>query len=271
MSDRAAAATGMSLNDIQKRVPPWARATVLSGMCGSHVHGTWIPPTDPEGTDDVDVFSVIIHPRNHYLGLPYFLHDRQSFQTHGEGLDIAVFEGVHYVNLCAKGNPNVNLWLWLQPHEYFSRAAAGDILIAARNAFLSKRMFLAFAGYAYAQLKRMTHGERMGYMGAKRKQLFNEKGFDTKNAAHCLRLFYTAIILLQTGLLIPKLNGYPLETVLAVKKGLKPIGEVERLATDLDAEFKALVQRRGNDFPDRPDPDTINNIVRDILETSWSI
>src|SRR5438876_797218 len=120
MADRAQAAIGVSLNDIQKRVPPWARATVLTGMCGSHVHGTWIPPEDASGTDDIDVFSVIVHPREHYLGLGYFRREFQSYQTHGEGLDIAVFEAVHYIDLLTKGNPNVNLYLWLQPYEYFN-------------------------------------------------------------------------------------------------------------------------------------------------------
>lgn len=58
MGDRAQAAVGATLNDIQKRLPPWARATILSGLCGSHVHGTWLPPDDPNATDDVGEWGV---------------------------------------------------------------------------------------------------------------------------------------------------------------------------------------------------------------------
>jgi len=272
MSDRAVAAVGVTLNDIHKRLPPWARATVLAGMCGSHVHGTWIPPEDPSGTDDVDVFSVIVHPRPHYMGLDYFRRAEQSYQTHGEGLDIAVFEAVHYIDLLSKGNPNVNLYLWLEPHEYFARAAAGEVLIAARDAFISEKMFASFGGYAYAQLKRMTHGERMGYMGEKRKALFDERGYDTKNAAHCVRLFYTALRLARTGKLVPKLEGDELAMVLSIKTGTASLNFVEQLATNLDAEFRAAVQvcMLAHRFPPRPDPDVMNRIVRDVLETQWS-
>jgi len=270
MGDRAVAAVGVTLNDIQKRVPPWARATVLSGMCGSHVHGTWLPPEDPNSTDDVDVFQVIVHPRTHYLGLPYFRHEHQSYQTHGEGLDVAVFEAIHYIDLLVKGNPNVNLYLWLEPHEYFARAAAGDILVSAREAFVSERMFVSFGGYAYGQLKRMTHGERMGYMGDKRKQLFAERGYDTKNAAHCVRLFYTGITLVRTGELVPKLSGGELDDVLAIKRGEWNVGEVERLATNLDAEFRAAVIQGRCRFRRSPDMDVVNQIVRDVLEIQWA-
>jgi uncharacterized protein len=272
MVDRAQAAVGVTLNDIQKRLPPWAKRTILAGMCGSHVHGTWIPPEDPSGTDDVDVFSVIVHPRVHYLGLPYFRHESQSYQTHGEGLDIAVFEAVHYIDLLAKGNPNVNLYLWLQPHEYFARSPGGEILIASREAFLSEKMFAAFGGYAYAQLKRMTHGERMGYMGEKRKALFNQHGYDTKNAAHCIRLFYTGIRLVDTGQLTPKLEGQELDAVLCIKRGENSLRDVETLANGLDVRFRESVvnARAAHRFPSQADPVVIDRLCRDVLETQWT-
>jgi len=272
MADRAVVAIGVTLNDIQKRLPPWARSTVLTGMCGSHVHDTWIPPDDPSGTDDVDVFSVVVHPRAHYLGLDYFNRVNQSYQTHGESLDIAVFEAVHYISLLAKGNPNVNLYLWLEPHEYFARTEAGELLIDHRDAFISERMFLSFGGYAYAQLKRMTHGERMGYMGEKRKALFAERGYDTKNAAHCIRLFYTGLRLVNTGRLAPKLTGSDREDVLSIKHGLWGLPLVEELANNLDAEFRAAVTaaRAAHRFPLAPDPAVVNRIVRDLLILQWT-
>ena len=271
MTDRAEAAVGVTLNDIQKRLPPWAKNTILAGMCGSHVHGTWLPPDDPNATDDVDVFSVIVHPKAHYLGLPYYHRANQSYQTHGENLDIAVFEAVHYISLLAKGNPNVNMHLWLEPHEYFARSAAGEILIATRENFISEQMFVSFGGYAYGQLKRMTHGERMGYMGAKRKELFEERGFDTKNAAHCVRLFYMGLHFVRTHELQPKLDNGELDVVLAIKKGEMGLAEVEARANALDAEFRAAVQqaRESGRFRHHPNPVTVDQIVRDVLETQW--
>jgi predicted nucleotidyltransferase len=252
---------------IDKRLPVWARRVVMSGMCGSHVHGTFIPSADKHGTDDVDVFQVIAHPKKHYLGLPYYRHSLEAFQTHGESLDIVVHELAKYVYLCAQGNPNVNTYLWLEPVEYFSITPPGDLLLAHREIFLSRRMFVAFGGYAYAQLKKMAAGVRLGYMGEKRKQLMGEYGYDIKNAAHCIRLFITGIRLAKENRLVVKLAGEELERVLSVKRGEHTAGSVERMATELDAEFRAA--RASSTLPEQVSPDAVDRLLRQALEAHW--
>lgn len=252
---------------INKRLPVWARRVVLSGMCGSHVHGTFIPSADKHGTDDVDVFQVIAHPRNHYMGLPYYRRSLEAFQTHGESLDIVVHELAKYVYLCSQGNPNVNTYLWLEPVEYFSITAPGDLLLAHRDVFLSRRMFVAFGGYAYAQLKKMAAGVRLGYMGEKRKQLMGEYGYDIKNAAHCIRLFITGIRLAKEGRLVVKLAGDDLDRVLAVKRGEHTSGTVERMANELDAEFRAA--RADSVLPEQASPEAVDRLLRLALEVHW--
>ena len=252
---------------INKRLPPWARRVVLSGLCGSHVHGTFIPSEDKHGTDDQDVFQVIAHPKTHYLGLPYYRRSQETYQTHGESLDIVVHELVKFVYLCAQGNPNVNTYLWLEPVEYFSIGPAGELLLAHRDVFLSKRMFVAFGGYAYAQLKKMAAGVRLGYMGEKRKDLMAEYGYDIKNAAHCLRLFLTGIRLAHTNVLRVKLEGNELAEVLAVKRGEWTAGQVERRATELDAEFRAAT--KASQLPREVNAEAIDRLLRTALEIHW--
>jgi len=252
---------------INKRLPVWARRVVFSGMCGSHVHGTFIPSADKHGTDDVDVFQVIAHPKVHYLGLPYYRRSLEAYQTHGESLDIVVHELAKYIYLCSQGNPNVNTYLWLEPVEYFSIALPGELLLAHREVFLSRRMFVAFGGYAYAQLKKMAAGVRLGYMGEKRKQLMGEYGYDIKNAAHCIRLFITGIRLAKENRLVVRLAGDDLERVLRVKRGEHSAAEVERMATDLDAEFRAA--RIGSALPEQASPEAVDRLLRRTLEAHW--
>lgn len=252
---------------INSRLPAWARRLVLSGLCGSHVHGTFIPSDQPHSTDDQDVFQIIAHPRSHYLGLGYYKHALDGYQTHGEALDIVVHELAKFVSLCAAGNPNVNTHLWLEPQEYFSRTDSGNVLLAHREVFVSKRMFPAFGGYAYGQLKKMTAGERLGYMGTKRKQLLEQYGYDIKNAAHCLRLFITGIALARTGTLPVKLTGQHLEWVLAVKRGEWSVGMVERYAQSLEQEFRAAC--KVSTLPDAPEADLVDRTLRRALEAHW--
>jgi predicted nucleotidyltransferase len=252
---------------IDKRLPVWARRVVMSGMCGSHVHGTFIPSTDKHGTDDVDVFQIIAHPKKHYLGLPYYRRSQEAYQTHGESLDIVVHELAKYVYLCSQGNPNVNTYLWLEPVEYFSITPPGDLLLAHREVFLSRRMFVAFGGYAYAQLKKMVAGVRLGYMGEKRKQLMGEYGYDIKNAAHCIRLFITGIRLAKENRLVVKLQGDELERVLSVKRGEHSAAAVERMAMELDAEFRAA--RASSILPEQASPEAVDRLLRHALESHW--
>lgn len=252
---------------MQDRVPTWARGVVMAGLRGSHVHGTYIAPEEEHGTDDTDTFQVIAHPRSHYVGLDYYLHRHEVWDSNGVDLDILVYELVKFIALLAKGNPNVNLYLWLQPDEYLARSAAGDLLISERDAFVTRAMFPAFGGYAFGQLKRMTHGEKLGYMGAKRKLLMDEYGYDIKNASHCVRLFYTAIHLALTGQLLVRLSGEPQNTVLDIKRGKWSLAQVEKLADDLDQEFAAA--RAVSRIAEEPDPTRINSIVRRALERHW--
>src|SRR5947208_1501122 len=97
-----------------------------------------------------------------------------------------------FIGLPCQQNPNVLSLLWLQPEHYIHVSPLGAQLLEARTLFRQRqRAFDAFAGYAYGQLKRMTHfGEFKGYMGAKRKTLAEKYGFDAKCAGHLLRLLH---------------------------------------------------------------------------------
>src|SRR3990167_4507437 len=61
------------LREIIARSPKWARQLILSGYRGSHAHGTCIPPNDPHGTDDIDVFGVFGREDQYYHGVSGYL------------------------------------------------------------------------------------------------------------------------------------------------------------------------------------------------------
>ena len=63
-------------------------------------------------------------------------------------------------------------------------------------------MYYTFLGYAISQMKKMSGGSYMGYMGTKRKQLFDKFGYDPKNAAHMIRLLRMGNEFLRTGELV---------------------------------------------------------------------
>ncbi len=61
-------------------------------------------------------------------------------------------------------------------------------------------------------------GENVGYLGDKRKKLVLEKGYDSKNAAHCIRLLRMCKEFLATGVLL--VNRPDSSELLEIKRGL---------------------------------------------------
>lgn len=147
---------------------------ILLGYAGSVAHGTY----EPGVTDDKDVLGVAFGERSCYLGLSRWEGDQKK---RGEW-DIVIYEIRKYVHLLLKSNPNVMSLLWLPENLLLIETGEGQELRANRELFVSKRIYHSFTGYAYGQLKRMTHfgDERFktAYMGEKRKALVEQHGYD---------------------------------------------------------------------------------------------
>jgi hypothetical protein len=118
---------------------------------GSHSHGTYIPPAEPDAIDDVDLMGFLVPPLEYHLGLPRWQHWTWQF----EELDVVIYSLEKAFRLLLKSNPNIVGLLWLRDQEYIHRHALFAKLIAARGIFSSRVAAQAFAGYAMDQLKKM--------------------------------------------------------------------------------------------------------------------
>ena len=168
---------------------------ILLGYRGSIAHGMYSNPEDPNSIDDKDLMGVCFGPANTYFGDAKFEQKEAVY----EEWDSVVYECRKMIRLLKNSNPNVLSLLWLKENHYVFKTDAGQELIDYRNLFTSKRIYKAFTGYAYGQLKRMTHLAFEGYMGDKRKGLVQKHGYDTKNASHLIRLLKMGIEFLNEG------------------------------------------------------------------------
>ena len=253
---------------LNERSPVWARNPIISGYRGSHAHGTYIPPEEPRGTDDIDLFGIVVRNPDYYLGLDGYQPERKgTFTCAGETLDIETHEIRKLCHLLMKGNPNVHQHLWLKPEHYLVITRPGRILIEHRQEFLSRRLFESFAGYAYAQLKRMEKFEKRGYMGTKREAIVKELGYDIKNAAHCIRLLYGAIYLARNNTIQVFLEGDAEHHVKSIKRGEWTLDAIKRQAERLFNTFDT--EKTRSTLPDQIKRTNINSIVRTIIETHW--
>ena len=228
---------------------------ILLGYRGSIAHGMYVPNTDPNSIDDVDLMGVCVPPLDHYFGLKEY-GSRGTREITVEPFDVVIYEARKMIGLLANGNPNVLSLLWLEPDKYIKKTAAGQLLIDSRDLFIGKHMYNSFVGYAHGQMERMTRHEYKGYMGEKRKRLVEKFGYDTKNAAHLIRLLRMGIEALKIGEL--HVFRSDAEELLTIKRGALSLEEVKCMADALFEECRAA--KDACTLPDAPDRDEVNRL-----------
>jgi predicted nucleotidyltransferase len=208
----------------------WA---ILTAWRGSVAHNMYVPGSDPGGIDDKDLMAVCVPPPDHYFGLAEF-GSRGTIEIKEGEWDIVAYEARKMMRLLRNGNPNALSVLWTRPEHRVRVTPAGQLLLDHRDVFTGKHVYQSFVGYAREQLKRMTHLAFQGYMGEKRKRLVEKHGYDTKNAAHLIRLLRMGIEFLRDGVL--NVFREDAEELLRIKKGE---WSLERVKKEADGLFLA--------------------------------
>lgn len=235
---------------------------LLAGFRGSIAHGTHVPSTDPDSIDDVDWLAVKVCPLDFYYGIGKPEKDTEEVFAGDD--DIVVYELVKFCRLMRACNPNVIATLWAPEHLCAISANGGELLVAIREAFLSKRLYAPFIGYARSQLQRMTGfgNEKQQYKGAKRRELIERFGYDCKNAAHLIRILRMGIEALDGGGL--RIERPDAEQLIEIKTGKWKLEQVQQEA----ARLFELAERARNEskLAEEPDHALIDSIIRRILE-----
>jgi hypothetical protein len=265
---------------------------------GSKSHNTYIPKTDPDSVDDVDMMGVIVPPPEYTIGLETFEH--WTFKH--EELDVVFYSLEKFIGLLVKSNPNVLGTLWMQDDHFIVTTPIWELIRLRKHVFATKAAFGAFAGYASGQLQRMTSyspeiqaeidqleadlaavgwklqdimdkrslpmpkglapdranekAERLrhlrakyhsAYMGEKRRKLVVQHGYDTKNAAHLVRLLRMCIEFLNTGTM-NVWRTWDADEIKAIKQGALTLDQVKAMAEQLFEDAK--VARDNSSLPE---------------------
>ena len=251
-------------NDILTSDPGLCDWSILAGYRGSIAHGMYVPQENPTSVDDKDLMAVCVPPPDCYVGLNDYGSRGTKEIKRGEW-DVVIYELKKFMLMLQQGNPNVLGMLWLGENYYTHMTEQGRMLIRRRNLFVGRHVYNSFAGYAHGQLHRMTHAACEGYMGEKRKKLVELFGYDTKNAAHLIRLLRMAIEFLKDGELY--VLRQDAQQLLEIKRGEWTL---EQVKAEADRLFKLTDQAYvESKLPAAPQKEAISALCQDIILDTW--
>jgi hypothetical protein len=165
---------------------PHGSRQILRCVVGSRAHGT---ATD---TSDTDLVSVFVPGKARLYGVA---DDVKRVQV---GKDHVGYALRHFVGLAIKGSPNALEALFAEPQNVLTSTREGTELLAHRELFVSRRCATAYAEHARAQIRKSQRSEE----GSTRRELVYKHGYDTKMAAHTMRLLGTALDIITVGTVI---------------------------------------------------------------------
>lgn len=246
---------------------PSGSAIILRGVVGSTVHGTNVG-----AQDDRDEMAIAIEPPHYVIGMRHWETTVQRTAAEGQksgpgDLDLVIHSLRKYCRLAAKGNPTMQLPLFLPEHAITECNVLGRELIAKRSMFLSRECGKAFLGYMIAQKSRLM-GERGGRHGS-RPELIEQYGFDTKYAGHIIRLGYQGVELMTTGHLSLPMDPQHCAEVLAVRTGQWSFERTLSRAGELERDLRDSLDT--GPLPEHPNEDAINAFLQEAYLRSWAV
>jgi uncharacterized protein len=224
---------------------------ILRVLVGSTVHGTAI-----SGQDDRDEMGVCIEGMRTVIGSGEFKH--YVYRTQPEGvcsgpgdLDLTVYGLRRYAGLATAGNPTILLPLFVPDRDVLYVNKFGRELRERRSMFLSRRAGDRFLGYLESQRQGMMGLRSGGTNNQGRADIRARYGFDTKFAAHMVRLGIQGLELIETGVITLPVPEPDLTQLRAIRQGQWSLSDCLDRATHLEGQIREAMATS----PLAPEPD----------------
>lgn len=245
----------------------WGHDVILECAVGSTLHGTHVE----DGLEDLDVMAVVIESEKHFVG--FFQEDTWVWRSKPDGvrsesgdMDYVAYGLRKYLSLATKGNPTILLALFA-PEQYIRKIdARGRQLRELAPHIVSRQCYAPFRGYMRQQHERLL-GLR-GQRNITRPELVTAYGYDTKYAAHIIRLGLQGEEILATGKITLPMPLEQRELVIKARTGGFTLAEIsEQIIT---AENRLIAAYEKTSLPEKPDVKRVQEWMIDRYLGKWA-
>jgi predicted nucleotidyltransferase len=213
---------------------------ILEAVVGSTVHGTSVN----DGLEDLDLMAIVIEESSAVLGFNQT--DTWTMRTKPEGVrseagdvDWVGYGLRKYLKLALKGNPSVLIPLFA-PYEHVKiRTHEGYELQQLVPDIISQTCIAPFRGYMHQQMERLF-GLR-GQKNVTRPELVEKFGYDTKYAAHIVRLGLQGAELLQTGRLTLPMRDAERELCFGIRAGKFTLTAIKGIINETQEKLQQAI------------------------------
>lgn len=242
-------------------------SVILEAVVGSTVHGTSVS----DGLEDLDLMAVVVENSPRFIGFNSV--DTWTARTKPMGVrseagdtDWTAYGLRKYLSLALRGNPSILLGLFVPDTHLRAITDEGQQLRALAPYIVSKQAYMPFRGYMRQQHERLL-GLR-GQRNVTRPELVEAYGYDTKYAAHIVRLGFQGEQILLSGRMVLPMPDAQRELVVKVRTGGFSLAEVsEQIITAerrLDAAYAAAT------VADKPDSKRVEAWMIDTYLKHWN-
>ncbi len=247
--------------------PSWLAGNLhLEVVMGSRAYGC----ADPDKSD-FDIRGIFTPPKSMcfpavdglaagYDPIPACEHWCQPHvfdQSRQREFDFDLHNITKFLRLAEENNPNQVDLLFASSNLITQCSAIGQMLLDHRSLFLSKLCWKRYRGYAAAQFAKVTHKRTEG----KRVELVERFGYDTKFAAHTLRLLIQCEMILTEGHLDLTVAGAEMRSI---RRGEWTL---EHFSNEFLARKLAIEEYYpGCSLPEAPDHARVRELLLNCLE-----
>lgn len=238
---------------------------ILTVFAGSHAHGI------NTETSDYDYLSIRLAPLSTTLGIAPPIKTTQT-RTAPQGvrasagdIEHTTYELRHFMQLATQGNPNILVPLYAASQHVIHTTVVGDSLRGMAGSIVSRQAVRRHLGYLDAQLGRMLGQGPHQARKPNRPELVAAHGYDTKYAAHALRLGWQGVELARHGALTLPMEAAPAEFLRGIRAGYVEQQEVLDAIQHARVELVSYVDgQKACRLPEEPDWNLINAWLEEV-------